>query len=243
MVEISVGLPEINNFEDKLNSILELKVHNIELTEQELDISQMDIMQLCSIRDLLIDYGCGISLYEARLIPTERKKIEDIFKRAHILGVKNVLLIFDSGIEEIVENLEYALRVARSFNIKLLLENSSSGALWGPEELNKLKQFTDDDAFGLIFNPLEFVKIRKHPFFHVYYGSRLKNSVSIIRFNDGLFADGQPTTPCCGNGELKELISISLSRSFDGYISVKNYTQNSSLKENIKILRDILKQV
>ena len=62
-----------------------------------------------------------------------------------------------------------------------------------------------------------------HPFFHVFYASKLKNRVRFLRLNDSLYSTGEAMPLAGGNGEIKELISILLSRSFDGYFSVTPY--------------------
>ena len=103
-------------------------------------------------------------------------------------------------------------------------------------ELAKLFKELPDYNPGLIFNPLEYAALKKHPFFHVFYNSKLKSQIKFLRVNDGLFVDGSPTLPGEGNAELKELTSALLARSFKGYFSFESYRKEMDVESCEKVI-------
>jgi sugar phosphate isomerase/epimerase len=89
----------------------------------------------------------------------------------------------------------------------------------------------------MVFNPLEYAAVKKHPFFHVFYNTRLKPAIRFLRINDGLFQDGSATLPGQGNAELKELVSALLARSFKGYFAYVPYLEENGLEYYEEIIR------
>ena len=63
---------------------------------------------------------------------------------------------------------------------------------------------------------------------------------------DGLFCERRPVLPGQGNAEIKELASILLARSFDGYFSFSDYFGQLNLDgllEYIAAFKTLLKQM
>jgi len=102
------------------------------------------------------------------------------------------------------------------------------------------------DNVYTIFKPLCYAYMRVHPFFHEFYGSKLKNKVAFLRVNDGLYCERKPRLPGQGNAEMKELASILLSRSYEGFFSFTDYFGQMSredLLEYIGVFKTLLKQM
>jgi hypothetical protein len=111
----------------------------------------------------------------------------------------------------------------------VLFENKSSSLLNRDSLLAGFYRQIKSDNTGVIFNPLEYCRMKSHPFFHEFYNSKLKKEIKFLRINDGLFRDGSPSLPCEGNGEIKEMVSILLSMGFKGYFSLSPYFQDMDL--------------
>lgn len=109
--------------------------------------------------------------------------------------------------------------MGRAYGIRILLENEGEGPLSTEPGLSELLRSLGPESAGWILDPLGFVRQRLHPFFQVFYHSKLKNDVAMLRIRDGCFEDGVPTLPGEGDGEIKELVSILLARSFRGPFS------------------------
>ena len=79
----------------------------------------------------------------------------------------------------------------------------------------------------------------------MFYTSKLKNRIRFLRLNDSLYSTGEPTRLAGGNGEIKELVSILLTRSFDGWFSVTPYRGNSveAMSQTLGEYRFLLKNM
>ncbi|MEA4833027.1 MAG: hypothetical protein VB118_10500 [Oscillospiraceae bacterium] len=175
------------------------------------------------MRCILID-SCArinsITLPEQPLLKDELKKF---CRAAHLLGVRSVILPAGNFTDE--DRLGYiksVCRAASSFGIKTLFENRADSLLCDNAAMTVLCALAEDGDIGFVFNPFEFVKKNHHPFFHMFYTSSLKNNIAMLRINDGLY-NGSPTPLCGGNAEIKEMCSILLARSYDGYFSICPY--------------------
>lgn len=238
-IEVSDRLAE--SFEEKLKISTELGINNIEIgdTVDGTPLYEMTGGQHERIRDLLIDYGKRIVLLTTSLDVNDRKNLNLLFRRALVLNVKAIKLIPNEG-----DDLEYAYKLSRSYGIPLMFENNSKSFINHEEALQYL--ISEGEGSGVIFNPFEFVCMQRHPFFHVYYTSHIKNRVSFLRITDGLYNTHEPIMLHHGCAEVKELASIMLSRSFDGYFSFTPYLPDMTLeqyKECIAIFKQDLKKM
>jgi len=229
------------SFEDKLIFSSSLGINNIEVQDNfdSVPLYEMCGEQIEKIRDLLIDHNKRIVLLTTSLKPNEHTKLNLLFRRALVLNVKGIKLIPEKS-----DNLEYVSKLSKSYGIPLLFENKAKSFLSDEKTMCELVRSVPTSS--LIFNPFEFVCTQKHPFFHVYYASKIKNNISFLRINDGLFVENRPVMLHEGCAEVKELASIMLSRSFDGYFSFTPYLPDmtsDNYKKSISIFKDELKNM
>ena len=242
---ISIQIPDniANTFPEKLELMNKLKLRHLELSNQELSLEDISPSELICTRNQLIDEGGTVHLYKSSLSVTKRNSIRQLFRNAHLLEVSNVQLDFSSGSPD---DVVYCFDVAESYSIPLLIENQSDGLFRNSTQLEEfLKQHKNRDC-GVFFNPLEFLRIGLHPFLDVFYAGRVKNHVTALCINDGLYMSKEAVFPGRGNGELKELISAMKVRSFDGLFSVIPYLPDCTsqdLMDMVTWLRQTLKGV
>lgn len=238
-IEISDKLAKA--FEDKLKVSSELGINNVEISDtvNGTPIYKMTGEQLEAIRDLLIDYGKRIVLLSTDLDVNDKESLNLLFRRALVLNVKGIKLSPKES-----DDLTFVKKLSRSYGIPLLYENNSKTFINNENVMQEL--IKDDPSAGLVFNPFEFVCMQRHPFFHVYYSSKIKNRISFLRITDGLYNEHTPIMLHHGCAEVKELASIMLSRSFDGYFSFTPYLPDMTLeqyKECISIFKKDLKMM
>lgn len=238
-IEISDKIAK--NFEEKLKVSTELGINNIEISDliDGTPLYEMNGKQREILRDLLIDHGKRIVLLTTSLGVNEKQKLNLLFRYALVLNVKAIKIIPAED-----DDLTYVYKLSRSYGIPLMFENNSKSFINHENVMQKL--IATDDKAGLIFNPFEFVCMQRHPFFHVYYVSRIKNKISFLRITDGLYTLHTPIMLHHGCAEVKELASIMLSRSFDGYFSFTPYLPDMTLeqyKECISIFKKDLKNM
>ena len=132
--------------------------------------------------------------------------------------------------ETIKDSLEMTFQAEEGDNVKVTLYDQKSDltaetvqeAMMNVVDMEALVKQAGENVYT-IFNPLCYAYMRAHPFFHEFYGSKLKNNITFLRVNDGLFCERKPMLPGRGNAEIKELASILLSRSFAGCFSFTDY--------------------
>ncbi len=242
---ISAYIPDslAADLQDKLKLLQKLKVSNLELTYREVPLEKLSVSEVYEIRDLLIDEGCTVSLYETDLKPSDRTTLNKLLRNALLLEIPSIKLDLAEGSED---DITFCLDAVDSYGIIPLIENSADSVFRDSAHLQDFIKKHQSRGCKMIFNPLEFVKTGRHPFFHIYYSSRLKNHIMVLRIIDGLYTDGSKVLPGHGNGEIKELISIMKARSFNGYYSVSPYIPDAGghfLEETIAWLRHVLKNI
>ena len=197
-----------------------LHINNIELFDIE-----GKSLELCSgneiedIRNALIDSNKTIVLLSTSLPLTDTAAYNTLFRKAHLLHIQNIRIILNT---QDTLNVNTVLKMADLWNIGIVFENHPNCFFKDNESMTSFLSPMPEHA-ALVFNPMGFVALQKHPFFHVFYSSKLKNRVRFLRLNDSLYSTGEPMPLAGGNGEIKELISILLSRSFEGYFSITPY--------------------
>ena len=148
-------------------------------------------------------------------------------------------------VQNAVEDLKECALDAKCYGIRLCVENHHDSILSRNKDMEMLVKCVEENIYT-IFNPLCYAYMRAHPFFHEFYGSKLKNNITFLRVNDGLFCERKPELPGQGNAEIKELASILLSRSFDGYFSFTDYFGQMSRQDllaYIEAFKTLLKQM
>ena len=73
------------------------------------------------------------------------------------------------------------------------------------------------------------MKTERHPFFHAYYASRIKNDIGFLRICDGLYRTHEAVPLGHGCAEVKELTSIIQCRTYEGYFSFIPYMPDMDL--------------
>lgn len=231
------------SFGDKLKLLQSLKLHCLELSSQETRLEQLPISEVLRMRGLLYDEGCSVTLYQIPVRHMDEDAVRTLMRYAHLLEI-DYFLCDPEGCGE--EEIRFFFKAAASFGIRLMVENKAGTALGTAGDIEAFFKRHADAGCSLAFNPLEFLRLKQHPFFHVYYKSRLKNQISLLRICDGLYTDGRPVPLGQGNGEVKELISIMKARSFPGAFSLTPYLPNISerdLRGMVHWLRETLKEI
>lgn len=173
----------------------------------------------CILTDSCIRIN-SINMPEEKLC---REKLKCFFRAAHLVRAKNIIIAAGEFTDpDRLDYLKTVCRMASAFGIRPLFENRADSALCDNSAMTLLCALIESGEAGFVFNPFEFVKRSHHPFFHMFYTSSLKNDISVLRLNDGLY-NGSPAPLCEGNAEIKEMCSIMLARSFEGFFSLCPY--------------------
>lgn len=220
--------------EHKINVCSELLLSHMEIDDKlgGKSLTVMNGEELETVRSLLIRNHKRIVLINGTEPVTDFDYYRKLFARAFLLHADNVRVradVFGTSQEDIAAAIGKLCPVAKSYGIGLLIENDALSPLADDRSMTVLFKQIRTEQTGVIFNPLEHAKKRVHPFFHVFYNSKLKGDIRFLRVNDGLFVDGTAALPGEGNAELKELASILLSRSYKGYFSFTPYLPNTDI--------------
>ena len=188
MVKLSVQISDAiaPDFEGKLRAAAALGIHNVEADGafDGVPLQDMTGAQLERIRSLLIDWNMRLVLVSAGIPASDREALKRLFRRALTLDVEAIRLDPGTG-----EDADFARRLAESYSIALCVENAAEGP-W-PDEVRLLEAVKGVGA-KVIFNPLEIVRTERHPFFHAFYNSRIKNDIRFLRVCDGLYRTHEP---------------------------------------------------
>lgn len=237
MYNFSVKPLDNYSFADKLNFLYDLRVMNIELYDNidGVKFSDMTGAQVQAARDALIDKN--VRLVCADVAFGENLKLAA--RNLMALGCKYIKVCVPSDVsgDEIKAYIDAQAKIAGAFGIGLAVENNADTALSDDEAITKIIK---DTAALMIFNPYQFVRLQRHPFFHMFYSSKLKNRIVALRANDGLFSTEERVPLAHGNSEIKETASILLSRSFDGYFSFVQQ-ENEDISRWISDFKGLLK--
>ncbi len=237
------------SFENKLNMCDRTGCQFVEIkdTIQGVFLGAMDGDTIEEMRSLLIDYGKQISLVTYTGSAADRDRFKKLLRTAHLLGVKAIAVGYEGyeTIDDFRADLEVLAKYAECYGIDVCVENRHDTILAKNKDLETLIK-SANEKLGVVFNPMSFAYMQSHPFFHEFYASKLKNNVLVLRVNDGLFCDRIPALPGRGNAEIKELASILLSRSFDGYFSFTDYVGEmcwADIMEYVTTFKTLLKQM
>mgnify|MGYP003295370964 CR=1 FL=1 len=227
-----------SSFEEKLKTSSLLGINNIEIGDvvDGKALYSMTGEEIEVLRDLLIDYGKRIVLLTTTLPLSDKENLNLLFRKALTLNVKGIKIIPEEN-----DDLTFVSKLSKSYGISLLFENSSKSFMNNENTvLELIKTIYNSSA---IFNPFEYVCMQRHPFFHVYYSSKIKNYISFLRITDGLYNVHEPIMLYHGCAEVKELASIMLSRSFDGYFSFTPYLPDMTLEQYKELIATFKKQL
>ena len=219
MVKLSVEISDAvaPDFAGKLQAAQALGIHNLEMGDC-IEGKRFDTLtgaEMECLRDALIDANVRLVLLSTQIPADDHEALKQLFRRALQLDVEAICIQVRDG-----DDTDFVRRLAESYSIDLCVENRADGAF--PDE-QKLFEAVQNRGVKVIFNPLEIVKTERHPFFHAYYGSHIKNDIRFLRICDGLYRVHEPVPLGQGCAEVKELSSIMLCRSFKGYFSFIPY--------------------
>lgn len=227
------------------------RMNNMEINDciEGRKIVDMNGEELEEIRNILIDNNKKIVLMCCSEPVTNTGYYKALLRKAHMLKVENLKVCMEFKLpdeENPAAHLKNICRVGKSYGIGVLVENHSNTCLATDKQMAEVYKAIKQENTGIIFNPLEYAKEKKHPFFHEFYNSKMKNEVRFLRVTDGLFVDGSPTMPGEGNAEIKELASILLARGYRGYFSFVPYFDGmgaNRYKEVIARFKKMLKEM
>lgn len=217
------------------------EISNIELVDGYFGkpLISLDNDELEDSRKQLINDLQRIALYTVDIPVSDYEAYCELFNRAHLLKIENIkisLCALGACSDRDAAGLKPIIELARCYGIRILFEPDGLYPNFTFELYGRLRT----RETGLIFNPLSFVKLGKNPFLKVLYKNRYKDDIVFLRVNDGLYSDGTPVLPECGNGEIKECASALLSRSFDGYFSITEYIDGYSAEDVLKAFKSTL---
>ena len=236
-------------FEEKLALCDKAHCAYVELSDRidNTFLGDLDGNAIEDMRCLLIDYGKTVSLITYTGKIGDRTQFRKLLRNAHLLGVKAIKVCIDEydTVADAVADVTECAKDAECYGIRLCVENKHDSVLSRNKDMEALVKSAGENVYT-IFNPLCYAYMRAHPFFHEFYGSKLKNNITFLRINDGLFCERRPVLPGQGNAEIKELASILLSRSFEGFFSFTDYFGQMSLEEltdYVAAFKTLLKQM
>jgi|GEM_PF-1398416 len=250
------------NLEGKIKVFNKFHINNIEINDciDGKKITELNGEEIEKIRNVLIQYNKKIVLLSCNTDVSYYEYYKTVFRQAHTLGVENVKVGIDldcccyddtsscagrccsddtenSCFQKLAMHLKKIIKLGESYGIGVLMENNSSVSFTHDIEFTGISKEFGLEGIQLVFNPLEYVRLKKHPFFHVFYNSKLKSSILFLRINDGLYVDGSPTFPGEGNAEVKEMASAMLARGFKGYFSFSPYFgSNMDIEQQAEII-------
>ena len=196
--------------------------------------------ELEDIRCALIDSNKTIVLLKTALPLSEPAAYNTLFRKAHLLNVKNIGISL-SGTES-APDMSRLVKMAEAWNLGIVFENDP-GSFFRDDPSMTAFMKPLAGAAAVSFAPAGFVALEKHPFFHVFYGSKLKNRIRFLKLEDTLYSTGEATPLGGGNGEIKELISILLARSYEGWFTLTPYLDGTleGMKQSLCQYKTLLK--
>ncbi|MDF2714802.1 MAG: hypothetical protein K0R28_1727 [Paenibacillus sp.] len=219
---------------EQIETCSELQIPNMEINDDVGGklIAELTGGELETYRNMLIEHHKKIVLLNGSKPAADFGYYKKLFAKALLLQAENVKVTVsghEAEAEAEIEALRRLVHAAKAYGIGLVIENDSRSPYSDDRSMTALYSRIKDDNTAIVFNPLEFVRTKAHPFFHIYYNSKLKGYVRFLRVNDGLYKDGTAVLPGEGNAEVKELASILLKRSYKGYFSFTPYMAETDL--------------
>lgn len=225
-------------FTDKMSVSNQMNFSNIEIDNfvEGYDLTDTSGKFIENMRRQLISNNKNIVLINSSHSIEDYEYYRVLFRKALAVNAWAIKITIPDAGEELEGMIRPLAMLAQNYDIRLLAENNAESYLANDQSITKIYKNIGSEFFRFIFNPLEFVRTKRHPFFNVFYGSRMKNSIDFLRINDGLFVDGSPILPGEGNAEIKEMASILISRGFKGYFSFTPYAGQLDMDVYMKII-------
>ncbi len=206
------------------------------------NLSELPCDKVEDIRDALTDSMKKIVLHTVRMNLNDYDAYVRALRNANRIGIENVkicLCTFSSLSDDAsLGAVKRIIEAARAFNINILFEPRTKYPVFTNELYAKIRE----ENTGIIFNPSEYVLGNVNPFLGHLYKYKFKDDIAVIRIND-MKKDGTPVLPEKGNAEIKECVSAMLSRSYSGYFSFRNYSDEFSVEEVMSSFKKMIKEM
>ncbi len=215
-------------------------ISNIELKDGFFGLWLRDFNdeQLKKRQEILIKSMQKIVLYSVKVPVCDYEVYEKMLKNASVLKIENIKIslsaIRDSS-DSTIDALKKIINKANEFGIKILFEASSNHSFFTLDFYKKIRS----EATGLIFSPLEYIKLKKAPV-DVLKECDVTEDICFIRANDGLLDSGSPTLPGKGDGNISECAKLLLDKGYKGYFSFADYSNSFLISEIIRRYNEYL---
>lgn len=244
MYRYSLNPTEQKLLSDKISMCRRLYVPALELdgTINGVGFADLSCDQTEDARQELIDAGVVVILAALNCPTNDDAAVRKWFHNAHFLGVENVLMpapLKNETMQDYVTRLEKPCAYAENYGMGSLLTHTKEGLLSTEAALTEAVKTVGN--VRTIVDPKLQAAMGNSAYMHCFYASRLKNSIYLVRVNDGM-KDGTEKLPGQGVSQLRELVSLMLARRFDGYFSVEPYS-GYTMEEILTAFRKELKNM
>ena len=123
------------------------------------------------------------------------------------------------SIEAYVKTWTTAARYARAYGMGLLVSNDPDTFLKTDAGVTEAVRGLEAYDCGAVFDGVAYQKTGVYPFFGACYSSHIKNRIRVLRIGD-VDREYRPVPLDHGITGLREVTSLLLARSFDGYFSL-----------------------
>lgn len=224
MFHYSIAPNGIKRYCDKIALCQVLCIPNLEI-QGELDgilLDKLTDSDLESARQAFIHSGVRIVISSISANLFDDLSIRCFFRAAHRLHIENILLPAPctNDLDAYIVNCMKIGKYAYSYGMGLLVTNYPAGILKEEASVAKVVRALEKYHCGILFDSSTYLEDKIAPFFGACYYSRAKDAIRVIRMNDQDW-DGKEVLCNEGNGNMREISSLLLSRSFDGYFSLK----------------------
>lgn len=223
MYHISIAPDRIPAFADKLALCRALGISSLELPGciDDMPFSELSPAALEAARETLIDTGVRVVISLLSADPADDAALRRFFNAAYELHVESVLLpvpVQDSA-EAYAKAWTTAARYAQAYGMGLLVSNDPDTFLKTDAGVTEAVRALEAYDCGAVFDGVAYQKTGVYPFFGACYSSHIKNRIRVLRIGD-VDKDYKPVALDHGITGLREVTSLLLARSFDGYFSL-----------------------
>ncbi len=241
MYHYSIAPDLIPTLSDKLALARALGVTNLELpgTLDGVPFDKLSPATLEAARETLIDSGLRVVLATISADPADDAAMRRFFNAAYTLHVESVLLPVPAAgdVDAYIADFTPAARYARCYGMGLLVSNDPASFLSTDAGVTRVVRAFDAYDCGAVFDAVSYQRTGVYPFFGACYGSHIKNRIRVLRMGD-LYADNTPAPLTHGVCGLREVVSLLLARSFDGYFSIRQDASVALPDDWAVLLRD-----
>lgn len=215
-------------------------ISNIELKDGFFGLWLRDFNdeQLKKRQETLVKSMQKIVLYSVKVPVSDFENYEKMLKNASALKIENIKISLSAirdASDATVDALKKIIDKAKEFGIKILFEASSNHAFFTFDFYKKVRS----EATGLIFSPLEYIKLKKAPL-DVLKECDVVEDICFIRANDGVMDSGSPALPGKGDGAIAECAKFLLDKGYKGYFSFADYSNSFLISEIIRRYNEYL---